>query len=163
LSDYWLFVTDDKNWKICLKNQTWGTHDRHAGKFKQIQLGNIIIVYLKGFKLAGTVKVNKTYFYSEEKLWLNELYPHRIGFEPDNILEEPKNIRNFYYENFSEGPAGYFRTSIRKLPLNEAELFLKVSCKPVREEKTQHLLYKIAWHPGDYKGNFCGNANSTAC
>lgn len=27
----------------------------------------------------------------------------------------------------------------------------------------QHLVYKIAWHPGGYKGGFCGDATSEAC
>lgn len=30
-------------------------------------------------------------------------------------------------------------------------------------EEIVHLVYKIAWHPGDYKGKFCGKADSEAC
>jgi 5-methylcytosine-specific restriction endonuclease McrBC GTP-binding regulatory subunit McrB len=29
--------------------------------------------------------------------------------------------------------------------------------------ETLHMLYKIAWHPGGYKGGFCGNAQEDAC
>ncbi len=28
---------------------------------------------------------------------------------------------------------------------------------------SSHLVYKIAWHPGNYKGGFCGDENATAC
>jgi len=125
LPEYWLFVTDEANWKICLQNETWGTHDGHMKKFQKIKLNDVIIVYLKVLQLAGICVVSKTYYYDDKPLWQDESYPHRIGFKPQNILEEPKNIRNFFYTNFTSDPAGYFRTSIRKIPEDEAMLFLK--------------------------------------
>ena len=63
MPDYWLFVTDEENWRICLQNETWGTHDGHKSKFEKIQLNDIIIVYIKVLKILRKVSKRSTIYY----------------------------------------------------------------------------------------------------
>jgi len=125
MPNYWLCVTTDENWEICLSNKIWGTTDFFEKSIKSVQLNDVLIIYLKGFRLAGSCIVTKTYFFSEEQKWEDRIYPHRISFEPDVVLDKPRNIKNDYYAHFTAKPAGYFRTSIRKIPQEEAELLLQ--------------------------------------
>jgi len=88
-----------------------------------------------------------------------------------SILERNKNV--FYNRNLQLRQGGY----ITKAPLELVALINKVykaktgkdlpyfSTKQseFKQLETLHLLYKIAWHPGGYKGGFCGNAKEKAC
>src|SRR5206468_1469819 len=68
--------------------------------------------------------IARPYFHSDEPIWPDDLYPHRIQFEPRFAPREPVDIKQFYYSFFpTMSPQGYFRTAFRELPEDEFELF----------------------------------------
>ena len=79
---------------------------------------------------------------------------------------------NYYFQIFkdlSKDKAIEMGTSIVEEIANTLEelrplynLFAGIE-KEILPHARMHLLYKIAWHPGRYKGGFCGNAQSSAC
>ena len=66
---YWICVTNQKNWDLCLKHRTWGTVENVKSSVKKAQKDIIMIVYLKGFFLAGICRFIDSYFYDEKIIW----------------------------------------------------------------------------------------------
>lgn len=90
---------------------------------KKVVVGDNLLVHVVGMKCAGIFRVTEPYFYSEERIWPDDTYPHRVRFEPLLAPPEPVDIREFYYSVFTIQPTGYFRTAFREIPNEEFELF----------------------------------------
>lgn len=121
---HWLAVTTAENWARCAATKTWGVTDRSANLLKGAQVDDDLLVYVVGMKCAGIFRVAKPYFFDTNPIWADDIYPHRILFDPALTRAEPVDIKQFYYSFFpSLSPAGYFRTPFRELPDDEFELF----------------------------------------
>src|SRR5256885_9871051 len=109
---YWLAVTTPENWEKCRETNLWATSDRYATLMKRVQKGDSVIVYVTGLKCAGIFQVTEPYFSSVERVWEDDLYPHRIKFHPipGLVPSEPIDIRQFFSSFFPTISAGgYFR------------------------------------------------------
>jgi len=121
---HWLAVTSAENWARCLAAATWGVKDRFTNNLKQVALGDDVLVHVVGMRSAGIFRVTHPYFYSEDPIWPDDVYPHRIRFEPAIVPPEPVDIKPVFSRFFpSISPGGYFRTSFRRLPDEDYELF----------------------------------------
>jgi len=88
-----------------------------------------------------------------------------------SILEKYKNV--FYNRSLILRQGAYITKAPAELVAlindvyhaktgKDLPYFDLASTRPEPSE-TLHMLYKIAWHPGGYKGGFCGNAQEEAC
>ncbi|TET89590.1 MAG: EVE domain-containing protein [Methanomassiliicoccales archaeon] len=144
---YWLAVTTPENWPLCLNTKTWGVGDTYKALLKNVQVGEYVLFYVRGMTVSGIVRVTKPYFYSEERIWKDSLYPHRVLFEPDLVSEETVNIRQFFYSFFpGMAPSGYFRKAFRRLPEDQFELFRDFLSEGTIEiiEEDESLLFEVA-------------------
>lgn len=122
--NHWLAVTTPENWDRCKATQTWGVTDDYVGLIKEVEIGDKLLVYIKGLLCPGIFEVTEPYFCSEDPIWDDDAYPHRIRFKPLIQPEQPEDIRQFYYQFFSGlSPAGYFRRGFRRLPEEEFNVF----------------------------------------
>src|SRR6266571_7923544 len=83
---YWLAVTIPENWEKCRLTGLWGTTDRYAGLMRRVRKGDSLLVYVTGLKCAGIFEITEAYFSSNEAVWEDDLYPHRVKFEPTSGL-----------------------------------------------------------------------------
>ena len=120
---YWLLVTSEENWKICYRDRTWGVEPRNAAAIQDVKLGDMMLVHLRGFRLAGIVRASSQPYFDMRRKWSDGDYPHRVGFDPVLVPPKPLEVREFYYGNFQKKPQFYFRRSIRKISKEEFELF----------------------------------------
>jgi hypothetical protein len=121
---HWLAVTTPANWSLCSSTKTWGVTDRFANMLKRVIVDDDLLIYIVGMKCAGIFKVIKPYFNDQKLIWPDDVYPHRINFEPSLGPPEPVDIKQFYYAFFqASSPAGYFRTQFREMPDGDYELF----------------------------------------
>ena len=120
---YWLLVTSEKNWKICYRDRTWGVEPNNARAIQRVEPGDMMLVHLRGFRLAGIVKASSQPYFDRKRKWPDGDYPHRLSFDPVLIPPNPLDVREFYYDNFQKKPQFYFRRSIRDIPRKEFELF----------------------------------------
>src|SRR5439155_21444852 len=99
---YWLAVTVPENWKKCLDTKLWGTTDRYGSLMKRVRKDDLLLVYVTGLKCAGIFRIIETHSMSEERVWDDDLYPHRIKFEviPELVPPNPIDIRQFFSSFF---------------------------------------------------------------
>jgi hypothetical protein len=97
--------------------------DLYQGQIKRVSVGDELLVHLVGMRTAGIFRVSQSYFHSEERIWLDGVYPHRVRFEPLIVPAEPVDIREFYYPVFMFQPRGYFRSAFREMPDDQFQLF----------------------------------------
>jgi hypothetical protein len=120
---HWLAVTVGDNWSKCVATKTWGVSDLYSDLIKSVAMGDDMVVHIVGMKCAGIFRITKPYFHSEERIYSDDLYPHRVLFEPLVAPKEPVDIKSFFYSTFRVDPRGYFRRGFRELPDNEFQDF----------------------------------------
>jgi hypothetical protein len=107
-----------------LATKTWGVQDHYKGRIARTAFGDDLVIYIVGMKCAGIYRVTQAYFYNEDPIWLDDVYPHRIQFEAALVPPEPVDIKQFFNSFFpTKSPQGYFRAAFRELPEDEFELF----------------------------------------
>jgi hypothetical protein len=89
----WLAVVSPENWEICLQRGTFGGDDNRANQIKRIKIGDSVLFYLTGMKIAGICKVVKEYYYDNTKVVKDGIYPHRFGIEPIKKPKIPVDVR----------------------------------------------------------------------
>ena len=121
----WLAVVTPENWEICLQNGTFGGDDNRANQIKRIKLGDHVLFYLTGMKIAAICRVVKEYFYDDKKIVSDGVYPHRFGIEPIKIPKNPIDIKSLYdiYLKYKGAAGGYFGQTIRPLSDEEFSIF----------------------------------------
>ena len=121
---HWLAVTTPGNWSLCSSKKTWGVTDRFADKLKRVIAGDDLVIHVSGMKCAGIFKITKPYFNDSTPIWPDDVYPHRVNFEPFLAPPDPLDIKQFFYAFFPAiSPGGYFRTQFREMPEGDYELF----------------------------------------
>jgi len=133
--NFWLVVTTEQNWRICLEHRVWGVEGNAARTIARAELGDEILVHLDHMRSGGIVKVSSAVYYDETRIWPDRVYPHRIRFGPVLIPSEAVDIRDFYGQNLSaKDPRGYFRSTMRSLPKEEFTLFRGFLEKKTRKQ-----------------------------
>lgn len=134
----WLAVVTPENWEICLQKRTFGGDDNRANQIKRIKSGDHVLIYLAGMKIAAICKVVKEYFYDENKIVNDGIYPHRIGIEPIKKPKSPLDVRRIYdtYFTYKGKSAGYFGQTIRNVALDESKV---IAPSDIRKRLQQDL------------------------
>jgi predicted RNA-binding protein len=131
----WLLVATNENWKKCLEIKSWGVKERYKHTIQRMKVGDDFLVHLTENKTAGICKVTREYYYDTHPIWDDEnIYPHRIGFEPVKIPPKPIDAKESYdrYLKQSHGTSGgYFGNPIRYLPDSEFSIFESGNLIPV--------------------------------
>ncbi len=92
---------------------------------KHIQIGNIALLHWKGY-IWGYASISSKYFFSEEPIWKDKLYPHRFCISNLFLTKEPFSLSNGIYNSelrkaHGTGWAYKFIFSPKPLPKNIGE------------------------------------------
>lgn len=110
---------------------------------------------------------NKARKIREKLSWLKEkgfLLDDKISLKATTITGkayEKATIAYKWYEKNNIPSDNQIESDLEVL-LSAYDEYLRIK-KSSETSEILHLLYKIAWHPGGYKGGFCGNAEEKAC
>lgn len=141
----------------------------------EIGVGDVIIAYRKHNQVALIGRVTSGYYFdNENEIGLPEHeggeidYPHQKGVK---WWEKPRDFhRDSLPGNLSEEVKGRQAVRVLEDDLDVGEFVDGLRKKGLQVDfgngflsEIPHMIYKIAWHPGGYKGGFCGNAQLDAC
>lgn len=90
---FWILCGKPENWNIALKDEIWGLIPKFQGKWRHLQIGDILFFYatnpVKGVVGLGRVQAK---FKQNQPLWPDEvaaktvLYPFRFEFQSEYVL-----------------------------------------------------------------------------
>lgn len=99
LINYWICITNEKNWDVIRENNVWGVTGRYMPILAEVEIGDKILFYIKGGKVKGIFEAVSKIFKSNEKIFdsnyiyrKNELFPHRINLKLISIDIQEVNI-----------------------------------------------------------------------
>lgn len=72
-----LSIVDEYQFLICVKHSLWGSRRARLGKWK---IGDYLILIVDK-ALAGLAEVSGKHFESNERVWSNGLFPHRVAIK----------------------------------------------------------------------------------
>jgi len=125
LVNYWLCVTNDKNWKIIKQKKIWGVPKRSKSRIEQVKEGDYLIFYVIPGKVSGVFRAVSGPFESNEKIfsWADygrpETFPYRVKVEPFILPKKPLEFREVipklgFIQNKVRWSA-YLRTAMRPI------------------------------------------------
>ena len=94
---YWLFVTNDINWKTIKNKKIFGFDDRGIRDLGKLSIEDFVIIYIKGKKIGGMFEIKS--LKSESKIRFKEgNYPYKIKLKkiliPRELLDLTEKIIN---------------------------------------------------------------------
>ena len=97
MTKYWLFIINKENWEMVKKTNIIGSN--YEDKTKIITPNDILVVYaikpmssiLATYKVISKFKENK-------KIFVGDIYPHRLRIEPIKILKTPILFKELIYK-----------------------------------------------------------------
>jgi restriction system protein len=106
-----------------------GFRDRRIRICEQIQPGDKLLCYVTGIsRWVGVLRVTKPAYRSEERIWDMEVFPLRLGVEPEILLPPEHGIPHQTLQPSLHSPArswaGYLRGSPTRLQKEDAEVIL---------------------------------------
>jgi restriction system protein len=106
-----------------------GFRDRRFHVCEQIQPGDKLLCYVTGIsRWVGVLRVTKPAYRSEERIWDMEVFPVRLGVEPEILLPPEHGIPHQSLQPSLHSPArswaGYLRGSPTRLQKEDAEVIL---------------------------------------
>lgn len=93
--NYWFCVTNERNWEIVKKHNTWGVSERNKSRIDLVEIGDILVFYVKRKKIAGIFKTTSKSSKVQKKIFdtagfpEEETFPYRIKLEPLVLIENP--------------------------------------------------------------------------
>jgi hypothetical protein len=89
----WLWSIPPHNYKACVESQTFAVRTAGKAAVQRIEPGDGIFAYLPGPKVvAGMFRADTPYLHSEELIWPDGVYPHRIRVIPEVVLAEVQRV-----------------------------------------------------------------------
>lgn len=115
------------NLYLALEHLTIGSS---LSTFKESIVRNSTIFLHCNSMIWGTATVSSDYFYSEEKIWDDKIYPHRFNISKPQLLKDPVPlsdgvINKAFREQFGSGWAYRFIFSPKPIPANIVSLITK--------------------------------------
>ena len=106
-----------------------GFRERRSHTCEQIQPGDKLLCYVTGIsRWVGVLRVTKPAYRSEERIWDMEVFPVRLGVEPEILLPPEHGIPHQTLQPSLHSPArswaGYLRGSPTRLLKEDAEVIL---------------------------------------
>ena len=86
--NYWLCVTNEKNWKVVKERKVWGVTGRNLRKIQNVSPGDLMIFYVKPKRIAGIFRSvtnlfeNNEIIFSSKGFTRGEIFSHRVRIEP---------------------------------------------------------------------------------
>ena len=91
---HWLCIITPENYKIMVEKRIWGVKDRHRKRLYEAKPGDKLVMYLKGEKkIMGVFEVVSNPFYDESKVFLGDIFPHRVRVKPVLLSERGVEIK----------------------------------------------------------------------
>jgi len=133
---YWIFVTNEQNWKVVKEKNVWGLPRGRENSIKRVKKGDKAFIYLMQEKtknktvptrIIGFFEVVSDPFTSSERIFKDRLYPNRVRLKPILVLE--KNYLEFkplvpklsFIKNKNYW-SGYFRSGLVEISEKDYEL-----------------------------------------
>jgi restriction system protein len=130
--NYWLDLFTVKTLEEFQKSgaKVSGFRERRFHTCEQIQPGDKLLCYVTGIsRWVGVLRVTKPVYRSEERIWDMEVFPIRLGVEPEILLLPEHGIPHQLLLPTLHSPArswsGYLRGSPTRLQKEDAEVILK--------------------------------------
>jgi len=106
-----------------------GFRERRFNTCQQIQPGDKLLCYVTGIsRWVGVLRVTKPVYRSEERIWDMEMFPVRLGVEPEILLPPEHGVPHQILQPSLHSPArswgGYLRGSPTRLQQQDAEVIL---------------------------------------
>jgi len=74
-----------------VRKLVWGVKDRHRKRLYEAKPGDKLVMYLKGEKkIMGVFEVESEPFYDETRIFLGDVFPHRVKVKP--VLLSDKGV-----------------------------------------------------------------------
>lgn len=89
---YWIFVTDDTNWKIIKHRNIYGFNNRSKKYLDNLNEGDFIVMYIKGSKIGGLFKI-KSLVCKSKLNFKSGVYPYKISLVKILIPKQMMNIK----------------------------------------------------------------------
>src|SRR3989344_1217088 len=97
---YWLFVTNDINWKTIKDKKIFGFDERGIKDLGKLSIRDFVIIYIKGKKIGGMFEIKS--LKSESKIRFKEgNYPYKIKLKKLLIPKESIELTDKIIQNIS--------------------------------------------------------------
>ena len=114
-----------------LKHKVWGFSPRWEGICKQIRKGDRVVIYAsETHSFTAICEVTKEHYVDSSPIWLDDIYPHRIGIEPLLVPEKPLELKQARELANRPKLGGAFISAIANLPSEDFEVILKMITSP---------------------------------
>ncbi len=133
---YWIFVTNEQNWKVVKEKNVWGLPKGRENSIKRVKKGDKAFIYLMQeatkdrtipTRIVGLFEVESDPFTSSERIFKDRLYPNRVRLKPILVLErkylefKPLVPKLSFIKNKLRW-SGYFRSGLVKIPERDYNL-----------------------------------------
>ena len=95
MSNYWLCVTNEENWKVIKTRRIWGVTERNRKQLETVKTGDLLVFYVKPKRIAGIFTSVTNMFENRERIFnssgfsTDEAFPLRLKLKPLIISKEP--------------------------------------------------------------------------
>jgi predicted RNA-binding protein len=132
LVNYWLCITNEKNWEIIRKRNIWGVPKRSRGIIQKVKTGDLLIFYVAPKRVLGVFKavsepyVDEEAIFSSEGFRDDERFSHRVRLEPVVLAKEYVDFSSLiprlgFIVNKKRW-SGYLRRAMVQIPREDYDL-----------------------------------------
>lgn len=96
MTNYWLCVTDEENWKRVQKLNVWGVRARFRKLIARAQVGDRLVFYVKPVQIGGIFEAVSNSYEDHKEIFSTrgfgggeESFPYRIRLRKITIPENP--------------------------------------------------------------------------
>jgi len=136
MTNYWLLIGDEDNWKFLSSKGIWAVGKMWRKIVKKLSVGDRAVAYVRSESVIyGIFTIASKAYYDPSPILGEDIgtYPHRFKIKPDLILEEPASIKtlinNLNFIKNKERWFSYFQTSIREISQKDFEEILSYITK----------------------------------
>ena len=97
---YWLFVTNEENWKIIKEKEIYGFNEKSKKDLDRLNVGDLIICYIIGKHIGGAFKITSLKEDTNIKFKIQD-YPFKIKIKKIIIPKEPIDFTERMVEEIS--------------------------------------------------------------
>lgn len=97
---YWLFVTNDTNWKTIKNKKIFGFDDRGRRDLEKLNIEDLVIMYIKGKKIGGIFEIKSLMVVNNIK-FKDGNYPYKISLKKVLIPKEFLDLTEKMINNIS--------------------------------------------------------------
>ena len=136
MTNYWICITDNKNWDVISDKCIWGVSERYMPLLSEVEIGDKVLFYIKGGKVKGIFEAVSRIYKSKEKIFdstyiyrKNEIFQYRINLKliSMDILEVNiyDIIKKLKLTKDKENWGSCFFRSMIKISIHDYKLFEK--------------------------------------